>query len=30
VAGLTVLTDDDHTPPASTRTAHGDAPGATG
>ena len=29
VAGLTVLTDDDHTP-TSTRTAHGDAPGATG
>jgi len=30
VAGLTVLTDDDHTPPVSPRTAHGDAPGATG
>ena len=30
VAGLTVLTDDDHTPPASTRTAHGESPGATG
>jgi hypothetical protein len=30
VAGLTVLTDDDHTPPTRSRTAHGDAPGATG
>ena len=30
VAGLTVLTDGDHSPSTRSRTAHGDAPGATG